>query len=126
MSQPERTPLETAALAVYYHAAELLQDGKSHSEVEAQLVRQGISKGQARRILARLEQSRTNLLRRRGWRNITFGLIFSGLLLFPLLGIGTSALSGMQQVFTLILLGGGLLILGRGWLQLTKNSTESF
>jgi len=125
MSQPERTPLETAALAVYYHAAEMLQDGKSHAEIEAQLVQQGISADQAKRILARLEKSRTNLVRRRGWRNVVLGAILTGILLLPMLGIGMTAFSGNQQLFGAIFLGCGLLILGRGLRQVSQNPTEN-
>ncbi len=114
MSKPERTPLETAALAVYYHAAQLLQDGESHAEIEAKLVQQGISKQQAQTILRRLEQSRRSVARRRGWRNIFTGGVLVGLLLLPLFGIGVPAVSGGQLLFALLLLLCGLYILGRG------------
>ncbi len=121
MSQQERTPMEEAALAVYYHAAHLLQDGKSHAEIEEQLVKQGISPQQARIVLKRLEESRTNVARRRGWRNVAVGAFLSGLLLLPLFGIGVAAVSGSQLLIAGILLGCGLLILGRGLMQLAQH-----
>ncbi|MCA9912735.1 MAG: hypothetical protein KC496_05285 [Anaerolineae bacterium] len=124
MSKPERTPLETAALAVYYHAAQLLQDGKSHAEIEAKLVQQGIRREQAQMILQRLEQSRMSVARGRGRRHIFLGLVLVGLLILPLFGIGVPAVTGGQLVIALILLGCGLYILGRGLFFIARSTPK--
>lgn len=124
MQKPERTPMETVALAVYYHAAQLLQDGKTHAEIETQLMQQGLSQERAQMILRRLEQSRRSITRRRGWRQISMGGVLIVLLLIPLFGIGVPVVTGYPVSIVLILLVFGLYVLGRGLFLIARSTTK--
>lgn len=117
MSQKERSPMENAALAVYYHAAQLIKEGRSRDEIVRQLMKQGLSYDTAMTVLDKLATSQVNVARRSGKRNILLGgaIIFFSIVL--LLGIGVQQVAGIVLIPVLIILLAGLYVLGRGILQ---------
>jgi len=85
-SGTERTPMETAALAIYYHVAQMIKEGKTEQEILNILEEQGIKPETAHKMLAKLNESRSNVTRTYGRRNraVAFVSIGSGVLLLLL------------------------------------------
>lgn len=113
----ERSDMETAALALYYYAAELMKEGKTREQIIFTLVERGVSRDAAETILQRLDASVENVQRRRGYRELVFGLVISIFALMPLFGIFVERVQGISLFVTLIVLTAGLVIIGRGLMQ---------
>jgi len=118
VSEKNRTPMEDAALALYYHAAQLIKEGRSQDAIVRELVKRGVSSETARKMLAKLEQSQVNVAQRSGYRNVLIGTTLMLLMLIPLFGIGVDPVAGTYLSITILFLGGGLFALGRGILQI--------
>lgn len=114
-----KNPLEDAALALYYRAAELLKAGKRQEEVIWELTKQGVKRETAQKMLARIAESQRRVEVRQGWRNVFVG----GVLTFFALGLtfgwfGFAPANGLAIFPTLAGLGAGCYWLVRGLLQL--------
>jgi hypothetical protein len=118
VSEQDRTPMENAALALYYHAAQLIKAGKSRDEIITELTSKGINRDTAENMLNKLDKSRANVARQHGLRNMALGGAVSVLAALPLLGILVPAVTGTAFGVAVLLLGIGLFILGRGILQI--------
>lgn len=103
--------VKDAALAVYYHAAQLLKAGRSPQEVEALLVEQGIKPETARKMLTKLGTAQIKVARRMGGRNVAFGaaLMLLGLLLV------TGVTSGRPAEGLSAILGWLSVVIGAAW-----------
>lgn len=112
-----RSDLENAALALYYYAAELVKEGKTSKEVIDILVQRGITRESAETIMQRLNVSRDNVARRSGYRSIAFGLIMVVLMLMPLFGIFLPEATGVSVIALIIVMAVGIVIAGRGLMQ---------
>ena len=81
----EQERLEKAALALYYHAAQMHKAGRSDEDIIADLGSKGVQAATAQRMLDRLRQSRQNVARKGGQRLMLMGafnlLLGLGLLL---------------------------------------------
>lgn len=119
MSDKERSPLEEAALAFYYHAATMIKEGKSRKEIIKDLTSKGVRRSTAENMLDKLDISRANVARRSGYRNAFIGSVVTILMLLALLGIGFVQATGTSFVMAIIFLGCGIFILGRGIMQIT-------
>jgi hypothetical protein len=120
MSQePPNNPMEEAALALYYHAAQLIKQGKSREAIITELMSKGINRETAERMLAKLDVSRANVARKSGYRNLGLGALVIVLSLVPLFGITGTQAEGWQFVAAIVLLGLGILQAGRGIMQIT-------
>lgn len=120
MSDP-KNPLEDVALALYYRAAELLKAGLREEEVITELVKQGIKRETAQKMMLRLAESQRRVEVRHGRRNVFVG----GVLTFFALGLtfgwfGFSPANGIAIFPTLAGLGVGCYWLARGVLQVAK------
>lgn len=113
-----RTDLENAALALYYYAAELIKEGKSEKEVISTLIDRGVTRETAETMLERLNVSRANVARRSGYRNALFGGALVILTVLPLFGIFVEQPVGFSQILTILLLAVGVVMLGRGLMQI--------
>lgn len=105
------------ALALYYHIAEMIKAGRTHAEIEAALVKQGMPLATAQQMLARLEASRAKVTRRNGRRNILIGagIALLGLLLSS--GVLGPTSSTAAHLFAWGLVLGGSIWLLRGLIQ---------
>jgi hypothetical protein len=117
VTEKERSPMESAALAVYYHAAQLIKEGRSRDEIIRQLMKQGLSYDTAMTVLDKLATSQVNVARRSGKRNIMTGSTIVFFAMLSLLGIGVKQITGIALIPVLIILLAGLYVLGRGILQ---------
>ncbi len=117
MADKERSPMESAALAVYYHAAQLIKDGHSRDEIIRQLMKQGLSYDTANTVLDKLAQSQVNVARRSGKRNVLTGGTIVVFTFLSILGIGVEQITGIALIPVVIIMLVGLYILGRGVLQ---------
>jgi hypothetical protein len=119
MSQlPPTDPMEKAALALYYHAAELIKQGIPREEIIKDLMAKGINRETAERMLAKLDVSRANVTRRAGYRNLGLGGFLVLLVIIPLFGLTGVRAEGWQFWAEIILLGIGLIQAGRGIMQI--------
>jgi hypothetical protein len=118
MSDQNPSPMEAAALALYYHAAQLIKEGKSREEVVDDLVSKGVQRATAENMLDKLNQSRANVARQRGYRNILFAIGLILVALLPLLGIMMPKLVGVTLIIPLLMLAYGIFLLGRGLMQI--------
>ena len=118
MSEQDPTSMESAALALYYHAARMIKEGKSRDEIIRELTRQGISEEAAKTMLIKLDQSRANVARRSGYRNIAAGTILLVMGGAPVFGIGIAQATDNAFVFVIFVLTIGLIFFGRGFMQI--------
>ena len=118
MSEQDRTPMENAALALYYHAAQMIKAGKSREEIITELTSKGINRDTVENMLTKLDQSRANVARRSGYRNAAFGGVLTIFALLPILGIFIPQVTGVAFTVAAILLVIGLFVLVRGVLQI--------
>ena len=118
MSEQDRTPMENAALALYYHAAQMIKAGKAREEIITDLIGKGINRETAENMLDKLNQSRGNVARQSGYRNAALGAAVSILAALPILGILVPQVTGTAFGVAVLLLGIGLVILVRGVLQI--------
>lgn len=109
--------MESAALAVYFHAAEMIKAGRSRDEIIQQLMKQGLSYDTAVTVLDKLAQSQVNVARRSGKRNILTGGTIVVFTVLAMLGIGVEQITGLALIPVILILIGGLFVLGRGLLQ---------
>lgn len=119
MTDKERSPLEEAALAFYYHAATMIKEGKSRKDILKDLTSKGVGRETAENMLDKLEKSRANVARRSGYRNAFVGIVIIVMMLLPLFGIGIAKVAGVSFSLAIILLACGVLVLGRGIMQIT-------
>jgi hypothetical protein len=112
-------PLEEAAMALYYHAAQLIKQGKPRESIISELMSKGINRETAERMLAKLDVSRANVARKSGYRNLFIGLIAIVLCVIPLFGLLGNQAEGWQFWALIIVLGIGIIQAGRGILQIT-------
>lgn len=75
----DQKQLEQAALALFYHAAEMIKAGQTPEQVEREFVAQGVKPDTARNLMQRLGQSRTRVTQRAGQRNLMLGLLLIAL-----------------------------------------------
>jgi hypothetical protein len=119
MSQlPPTDPMEKAALALYYHAAELIKQGMAREDIIKALMAKGINRETAEKMLAKLDVSRANVTRRAGYRNFGLGGFVVMLSILPLFGLTGVQAEGWQFWAAIILLGVGLIQAGRGIMQI--------
>lgn len=123
MSKPPtstgKTPMEEAALAMYYHVAQQLKAGKTQEDIITELEAKGIKRETAHIMLERLAQSQRNVEARDGKRNVAIGMcisLISGGLAFGWLGLPYDG--GLPVLPALAGLGIGLYWLARGALQI--------
>ena len=119
MSDQNSSPMETAALALYYHAAQMIKEGKSRETIVNDLVSKGIQRATAENMLDKLNQSRANVARQRGYWNTLLGIGLIVLALLPILGIFIPKLVGVMLIVPLLILACGVFLLGRGLMQVT-------
>lgn len=119
MSENQRSPMEDAAIALYYHVAQRIKEGKSRQDIMSELTQLGIQPQTAEAMLNKLDESRANVARRNGYRNALMGAVISGLALLPIFGIGIAAAQGPALALAVFILGGGLIVLIRGLMQIT-------
>lgn len=104
--------MQQAAIALYYHAAQMIKEGKSREEIERHLIHdKGIKPQTARNMLDKLNESRANVARRAGYRNIIMAVLVLMLGITILTGIGGdgSGATGIRQfVAMLIIVAGGM------------------
>lgn len=110
--------MEKAALALYYHAAELIKSGKPREEIIKDLMAKGINRESAEKMLAKLDVSRANVARKAGFRNLGLGAFVILLCMLPLFGLTGPRAEGLQFWAAIIVLGVGLLQAGRGIMQI--------
>jgi hypothetical protein len=111
--------METAALALYYHAAQLIKAGKSHKDIIEELVSKGVNRDTAENMLTKLNQSRSNVARKQGYRNVLIGVVISIVTIPPVFGLFVPQFYGIAfgtAVFVWIF---GLFLLIRGILQIS-------
>jgi hypothetical protein len=119
MSQlPPSDPMEKAALALYYYAAELIKQGMPREDIVNALIAKGINRETAERMLAKLDVSRANVARRAGYRNLFLGGIAVLLSILPLFGIAGPPAEGFSFWVAIAVLAIGLIQAGRGILQI--------
>ncbi len=108
----QETVMQQAAIALYYHAAQMIKAGKSREEIERHLIHdKGIKPQTARNMLDKLNESRANVARRAGYRNIIMAVLVLMLGITILTGIGGdgSGATGIRQfVAMLIIVAGGM------------------
>jgi len=119
MSDQERSPLENAALALYYHVAQMIKAGKSREDIITELVRQGVNRETAESMLDRLDKSRAKVARQNGYRNAFIGIVVTTMGLLPIAGILVPRAEGGTLFAAVIILGCGVFALGRGLMQIT-------
>lgn len=119
MTDQERSPLEEAALAFYFHAATMIKEGKSRKDILKDLTSKGVSQETAESMLEKLEQSRVNVAKRSGYRNAFIGIVLIIFMILPLFGIGISQATGVTFALALVFLACGVFALGRGIMQIT-------
>jgi uncharacterized membrane protein len=119
VTDKERSPLEEAALAFYYHAATMIKEGKSRKDILKDLTSKGVSRETAENMLDKLEQSRVNVAQRSGYRNTFIGVVLIIMMIPPLFGIGIVKVAGVSFVSALIFMACGVFALGRGIMQIT-------
>jgi hypothetical protein len=120
MNQPPAIdPMEEAALALYYHAAQLIKQGKPREDIVTELMSKGINRETAEKMLAKLDVSRANVARKSGIRNLFIGLIVIVLCVIPLFGLLGNQAEGWQFWALIVVLGIGIIQAGRGILQIT-------
>jgi hypothetical protein len=119
MSQEPPNPMEEAALALYYHAAQLIKQGKSREAIITELMSKGINRETAEKMLAKLDVSRANVARKSGYRNLGLGTIVIVLSVIPLFGLTGTQAQGWQFAAAILLLAIGILQAGRGIMQIT-------
>ena len=119
MSDQNRTAMENAALALYYHAAQMIKEGKSDEEVLEDLVSKGVNPETAASMLEKLNESRANVAQRRGYRNVFIGIVLIVLMIFPISGIGVPQVFEVMLGIALLIMGYGIYTLGRGIMQIT-------
>lgn len=119
MSDQDRSTMENAALALYYHAAQMIKEGKSDEEVLQDLVSKGVNPETAANMLKKLNESRSNVAQRRGYRNVFSGAVLIILMIFPVFGIGMQQVYDVTLGIALLIMGCGIFVLGRGIMQIT-------
>jgi hypothetical protein len=114
--------LKDAALALYYHVAQLIKSGKTHQEIEALLVAQGVKPETAQMMLAKLDASRLNVTRRMGRRNMFIGgaIAFLGGVLI----VGTAQSGGAGAVFAWLALFFGVAWVMWGFIQANQRGDK--
>lgn len=121
MSEKKHNPMEDVALALYYHVARRIKEGKSHELIVEELVEQGISAETAQNMLRKLDQSRSNVAQRNGYRNAGVGVVLIPLMIFLIGGFGIiEPVAGLRLGLVVIMLAGGVFLLGRGLLQIMR------
>ena len=104
--------MENAALALYYHAAQMIKEGKTREQIERHLIHdKGVSPKTAKIMLDKLNESRVNVARQLGWRNAATGVFVIAAALIILFGVfsGERATGLLLGICILLLLGGGFL-----------------
>lgn len=119
MSDQDRSAMENAALALYYHAAQMIKDGKSNEDILEDLISKGVSRETAATMLEKLNQSRANVAKQSGYRNAAIGMVLVVLASLPVFGIGIAQASGVPLGIAFLLMGCGIYALGRGIMQIT-------
>lgn len=119
MSQlPPSDPIEKAALALYYHAAELIKQGMPREEIIKNLMSKGINRESAEKMLAKLDVSRANVARKAGYRNLMLGGLVVLFCILPLFGFIGEPAQGWLFWSLILVLGVGLIQAGRGIMQI--------
>lgn len=118
MSDQDSSPMETAALALYYHAAQMIKAGQSRDDIITELISKGINRDTAENMLVKLNQSRTNVTRQTGYRNAFIGAVLIVLMLLPIFGIFVPKVVGTSLTIALAIIGCGIFALGRGLMQI--------
>lgn len=119
MSDKNPSHMEQVALAFYFHAANMIKEGKSRKEILKDLTSKGVSLETAENMLDKLEQSRANVARRSGYRNAFIGTVLIILMLIPIFGIGIVQVTGAAYILAMVILAGGIFVFGRGIMQIT-------
>lgn len=115
----ERTPMEQAAIALYFHAAQMIKEGLSEEEVIENLTNQGVSRETAEMMMRRIETSRDNVTKRFGTRNVISGAVVTALGLLLWFGPFDVATDILRQSVGFIIFGIGSFVLVRGLLQVS-------
>jgi uncharacterized membrane protein len=110
--------METAALAVYYHAAQMIKAGKSREEIITDLIEKGISRETANNMLDKLDESRANVARNRGYRNLFLGVVLIVLMILPIFGLIVPQVTGTALGVAVLILGCGFFAAVRGIMQI--------
>ncbi|MDQ7028089.1 MAG: hypothetical protein Q9P44_21305 [Anaerolineae bacterium] len=118
MSDQDSSPMETAALALYYHAAQMIKAGQSHADIKKELISKGINPETAENMLVKLNRSRTNVMRQTGYRNAFAGVVLIAMALLPIFGIFAPTAVGTSLTIALAIIGCGVFALGRGLMQI--------
>lgn len=121
MSQQDRSPMEQAALALYFHAAQMIKEGKTREQIERHLIHdKGVSPKTAKIMLDKLNDSRANVARKLGWRNAVTGAFVVAASLLIIFGVlsGERATGVSLAVCIVLLMIGGWFVL-RGTMQIT-------
>lgn len=114
----DRSPMEEAALALYYHAAEMIKAGKNRQEIEQHLIEnKGLKPETARLMLDKLDVSRANVARRSGYRNLIMGILLILAVLIMFFTGTQESLPSLVLELVLALFGARLIL--RGGLQIT-------
>lgn len=112
MTDDQQQPrLEDAALALYYHAAEMIKAGKTAQEIKSDLIRKGVRPETAQLMLERLDKSRDNVALKYARRRMITGSVmcFVGVVL----GLG---LFGDGSNLPAMLFSLGVVVFGVFWL----------
>lgn len=110
----DKAPLEKAALALYYYAAQQLKAGKDEAQIEQDLMSKGVSAERAHEMLARLRQSRQRMARQTGYRQMGVGAINLVLGFALLLG----GVGGVVSILAFVAMGIGFAFFARGMLHI--------
>ena len=112
MSENNEKAMEQLAMALYYSAATMMKDGKSHEEIVQWLIQKGVKPDTAERMMVKLQQSRVNVTRRSGQRKVVAGILLCGIGLILTTGIVFPDITEIGRLLAaLSILPGGYLLL---------------
>lgn len=120
MTDPDkqRSPMESAVLGLYVHAAQRIKEGATYDEIEEELMQMGMKRETAQTLLQRLDESRDNVTRRKGYRNAFIGAVTTAAALSLAFGVFGPITNVAVQVMTFVILLCGVYALVRGVMQI--------